>query len=250
MLSRTDWIQKTKFEDHTAQSLLDLLKQQIGESKSKHGNAVVIFDLDSTLFNVSPRTLAILQDWIKTDAGKSAQPYFNCLSISDIGYSLDDLWIEKKIPLDLLPVKKFWRDHFFDHDYLNLDHMMKGAREFVHQVYDAGANITYLTGRDSPTMYFGTAAQLQQHELPVDRNRTRLILKAKRHHDDVEFKSTTIKQLNETFGKIVANFENEPKNLVAMAKAVPAAKHIFIETNCSGHPAPVIEGLIRLKQFH
>ena len=122
--------------------------------------------------------------------------------------------------------------------------------EFVNQLHQKGAMIVYLTGRDVPLMAFGTYDQLKQHGLPIEVDRTRLILKPKRHIDDLDFKAGVAKLAKE-WGTVVASFENEPKNLVAMAKEfAPETMNIFIESVSSDHPAPAGKGVYRIREFH
>ena len=112
-----------------------------------------------------------------------------------------------------------------------------------------GAKIVYLTGRDVPLMAFGTFDQLKSHGLPIEVDRTRLMLKPKRNLDDIEFKSQSAKTISE-WGEVVASFENEPKNLVAMASAFgPNVMNVFIETVSSDHPAPKGKSLYRIREF-
>jgi hypothetical protein len=98
-------------------------------------------------------------------------------------------------------------------------------------------------------MAFGTFDQLKAHGLPIERERTRLILKPKRHHDDLVFKAGAVKNL-ESVGVVVASFENEPKNLVALAEVLPPnAMNIFIESVSSDHPAPAGKNVFRISHF-
>ena len=98
-------------------------------------------------------------------------------------------------------------------------------------------------------MSFGTYDQLKTHGLPIEVERTRLILKPKRHHDDLEFKAQAAKTIQE-WGEVVASFENEPKNLIAMAAVFgPDVMNIFIESVSSDHPAPAGKAIYRITSF-
>ena len=85
----------------------------------------------------------------------------------------------------------------------------------------------------------------------IDREveRTRLILKPRRHIDDLVFKTDVCKLAHE-WGEVIASFENEPKNLVAMQKALgPKVMHIFYESVSSDHAAPAGKEVYKINTF-
>jgi hypothetical protein len=99
-------------------------------------------------------------------------------------------------------------------------------------------------------MAFGTFDQLKSHGLPIEVDRTRLILKPKRHVDDLEFKCGVAAVVS-GYGKVIASFENEPKNLVAMSKVFPSdTMNVFIDTVSSDHSAPSGKGIYKISEFH
>ena len=225
----------------------------------KKKNPVVVFDLDSTLFDVSKRSFEILKEWVahpETRNFTQTTTLLDQIRVIELKYSLEELWEDKKIPLRESPfehhfkhAKQFWRQRFFAHDYLKHDEPMGGASHFVKKLHEMGAFIVYLTGRDVPSMAFGTFDQLKRHGLPIEMDRSRLILKPKRHLDDVTFKSQAAKMIME-WGDVVASFENEPKNLIAMSEVFgPETMNIFVETVSSDHPAKPGKSIYRLKEF-
>jgi hypothetical protein len=48
---------------------------------------------------------------------------------------------------------------------------------------------------------------------------------------------------------LVASFENEPINLVQMAKQVPEALHVFVDTVCSDSPVELGKNLYCIRGF-
>ena len=259
MFIREEWIKNTEFfPDDSAQVLGKVIagvKKALAEKKLP----VVIFDLDSTLFDVSKRSYEILREWqshTETGSFKETLQLLSDLRPEDMRYSLEDVWHIKKIPHDRIPfehhfkhAKQFWRQRFFSHEYLKHDEPAKGAVNFVGQLHELGAKIVYLTGRDVPLMAFGTFDQLKRHGLPIEVERTRLILKPKRHLDDLDFKSSAAK-LAQEWGTVIASFENEPKNLVAMAKVFgPETMNIFFQSVSSDHAAPGGKGVFKIQEF-
>ena len=178
------------------------------------------------------------------------------LSHSEMKYSLEDVWNQRNIPHETEPyskhyqhAKSYWRKRFFGNEYVIHDEPTRGAVDFVQKAYELGAKVIYLTGRDVPLMSFGTFDQLKRHDLPIEQERSRLILKPKRSVDDLEFKSQTAKLIME-WGEVVASFENEPKNLVAMANVFePTTMNVFIQSISSDHAAPAGKNIYRIHHF-
>jgi hypothetical protein len=256
---REEWIKNTEFHPH---STADVLNEVVERSKKllELGKLpIVIFDLDSTLFDVSKRSYEILREWLAHPESRSleeARKVLETVEITDMKYSLQDVWEKKKVPHDVEPYSKhfklardFWRKRFFGSDYLKHDAPTDGAVQFVKNLYEMGVKIVYLTGRDVPLMSFGTYDQLKEHGLPIEVDRTRLILKPKRLMEDLNFK-TQAAQTVMGWGEVVASFENEPKNLVAMSAVFgPNTMNIFIQTVSSDHAAPAGKGIYRIDSF-
>ncbi|MBC7398182.1 MAG: HAD family hydrolase [Bdellovibrionales bacterium] len=260
MFIREEWIQNTEFFPESTAQVLNKVLEGTQKVLADKKLPVVVFDLDSTLFDVSRRSYEILNEWrthTETKTFQETAKMLADLSPTDMRYSLEDVWNIKKIPHDRIPfdhhfkhAKQFWKERFFGGDFLKHDQPTRGAVEFVKKLHAMGAKIVYLTGRDVPLMAFGTFDQLKQHGLPIEVERTRLILKPKRHLDDLDFKSGAAK-LIQTWGTVIASFENEPKNLIAMAKVfTPETMNIFIESVSSDHPAPGGKGIYRIREFH
>ncbi len=260
MYIRGEWVKNSEFFPHTTEEVLKEVIQRTEKCLSQGRLPVIVFDLDSTLFDVSRRSFEILRDWLshpETATFTETRERLSAMAPGDMRYSLEDVWEIKKIPYDTAPfdhhlkhAKQFWRKRFFNHDYLKHDEPTPGAIEYVKKLHEMGAMVVYLTGRDIPLMAFGTFDQLKAHGLPIERERTRLILKPKRHIDDLEFKCGAAQTIG-TFGEVIATFENEPKNLVAMAKVFPATTmNVFIESVSSDHPAPSGKGIYKIQEFH
>jgi beta-phosphoglucomutase-like phosphatase (HAD superfamily) len=256
---RDEWIKHTEFHPHSSAEVLNEVIERAKKVLEERKLPIVVFDLDSTLFDVSKRSYEILREWLAHPESMSFQPAREQLmgvEPADIEYSLQDVWEKKKVPHDVEPYSKhfklardFWKTRFFGHDYLKHDEPTEGAVEFVKRLYEMGVQIVYLTGRDVPQMAFGTFDQLKKHGLPIDVERTRLILKPRRRMNDIDFKGTAAKTISE-WGEVVASFENEPKNLVAMSNAFgPNTMNVFIQTVSSDHAAPAGKGIYRIDRF-
>ncbi len=259
MFIRDTWVKNTKFHSLPTKAVLDEVVVRSRKVLEKGRQPVVVFDLDSTLFDVSRRSYEILQEWMSHPSSgicEETVTLLRGLKPEEMKYSLQDVWEGRNIPHDRAPfeehmksAKHFWRQRFFGNDYLHHDVPTRGAIQFVKNLYELGVKVVYLTGRDVPQMAFGTFDQLKMHGLPIEVERTRLILKPKRAMDDLDFK-TQAAQTIKGWGEVVASFENEPKNLVAMAKVFGGdTMNVFIESVSSDHPAPAGEGIYRIEYF-
>ena len=259
MYIREEWIKKTEFHPVASAKVLEQVIARVKEVIADQKLPVVVFDLDSTLFNVSNRSFQILKDWLahpESEAYSETVAALKNIESHEMRYSLQDVWEGRKIPHAKEPyethfknAKNFWRKRFFNNEYLVHDEPTQGAVAFVQHLYQLGAQIVYLTGRDIPLMGFGTFDQLKAYGLPIEQPRTRLILKPKRQMDDLVFKGEAAKTIME-WGVVVASFENEPKNLVAMQSAfAPETMNIFIQTVSSDHPAPAGKNIYKIDHF-
>ncbi len=251
---RQEWISSSEFHPLKNEEVLAQVVQWARETKSP----VLLLDLDSTLYEVGPRTFEILKEWMATPSSREFSKVREALEKmkhSHVGYSLKDTFSNLGLSLTdpgvvaaLKNAKEFWGKRFFTDDYLAHDHAYEGAAEFVRNAYDAGAELVYLTGRDEPGMGRGTRDRLRQDGFPFDRERTHLLLKRAPHLDDLDHKRSAADYVKRT-GALVASFENEPPNLVALAQIFPAAMHVFMDTIYSDTPAMPHKGLYRITGF-
>lgn len=213
-----------------------LLDQILVESKAivKAGEAqpVVVFDLDATLFDNRPRNIAIFRAWAVQPAnrGNPAVAKIMALKAEDTEYLFTDTF--KKIgvtdPATIKSFGAFWKERFFTQWTVH-DRPTPGGPDYVQRLYEAGAFIVYLTGRDAPRMLTGTTQSLLLSGYPIGLARTQLIMKPHESMEDEPFKDTVMSSLRRT-GKVVAFFDNEPGNVNLMKKAFPKAKVIFLKT--------------------
>lgn len=253
--ARQAWIDASQFHDLHDHHVFDEIFRRIRETGN---SAQVILDLDSTLYEVGPRTLQIIQEW-------SASPEANAFSfvkeklkdiqLQHVGYSLKDTFSTLGINLSageahaaFQLLKPFWSKRFFSDDYLRYDQPYPGAAEFVQELDRMQAKIVYLTGRDEMGMGRGTREILKRDGFPVDPKRVDYFLKQRTDTDDHVHKLNAGHAIQKQ-GKVIASFENEPKNLVALHGILPDAMHVFVDTFASDHPAEPRQGLYRIKGF-
>jgi hypothetical protein len=253
-LSREDWVEACAFDLTRDADLLTAIARKVNENKSLGVKSYVLLDLDSTLYEVGPRTLRILRDGLRElgdQAPQTVRAAFESLQTPD--YSLEDTW--RKLGLCLQSeelgatrgqLQAHWRKAFFSNDYLHNDVAYPGAVSFTQALHDLGAELIYLTGRDEPAMREGTLQCLERDGFPLG-ERTHLRMKASRELDDVEHKLAAAMAFARQ-GAVVASLENEPRNFVALFEAFPDALHVFVDTVCSDKPAAVVKGARLLRR--
>jgi phosphoglycolate phosphatase-like HAD superfamily hydrolase len=250
--SRSQWIGACQFHDLKDAQVLDEVRKRAGSVSAP----LVLLDLDSTLYDVGPRTHAILREWIDSPESKDhrrVREELRFLEQRHVGYSLRDTFAaiglhvtEREVATAWESVLPFWALRFFTSAYLRHDRPYPGAAEFTRALHGAGCELIYLTGRDKPRMGDGTEANLVRDGFPWDTERTHLLMKPTEAMPDLEHKLAAAQFVRER-GTLVASFENEPANLVGLFNQFPEAMHVFVHTVCSEHPAEPARGLYRIR---
>jgi hypothetical protein len=222
-------------------NLIDDLRQLVNQQK----NVLVVFDLDSTLFDVSPRLERILLDFASSPLNQKKFPDQIPLLLKvktqrqdwGIVNALHRAGLEDA-PIDFQEaIKNYWKKSFFSNHYLQFDDVYEGALEFVQTLDQIGAHIAYLTGRDIERMGEGTIEILHQWNFPLH-DRSRLVLKPHRSLDDAQFKTDWfIDQAQYNYARTIF-FENEPVNLQHLLQYCPKVEMVFFESTHAGKAEP------------
>ncbi len=221
---------------HTLRQILSEISQHPPRS------SLVVFDLDSTLYDLALRVTAILDHYSTSPSNQSRFPT-ECEALKKIEIRKGDWGLTE--PLERLGIKpdshpefvrdvqSAWARGFFSNEYLQHDVPLPGAVQFVHDVLQSGADVVYLTGRDTPRMGTGTRQSLVESGFPLNDNTARMCLKPAAGLDDAQFKADEI-QNYQTRYQLIWLFENEPVNINAVAKRCPDVKMVFVDTCHSG----------------
>jgi hypothetical protein len=258
MLIRSDWKNASHFHDLSEVEVLREVSRRVGEARSRQKKPIVLLDLDSTLYEVGPRTHRILVEWMDAPEARSFPAVLRelrRLEHAHVGYSLKDTFgalglsaEDGEVEAALRSAKEFWLSRFFTNEYLPHDRAYPGAASFVREVHALGALVVYLTGRDAPGMGDGTIENLVRDGFPWEPVNTHLLLKPAYGLPDLDHKKGAA-QFIRSRGELIASFENEPANLVAIYELFPEAMHVFVETVSSDHAAPAASGLYRIRGF-
>jgi hypothetical protein len=203
---------------------------------------VVVFDLDGTLFDNRPRTLAILQEYADDVRAEYAEvsACIDKLELEQLHYLLTNTLREIGLThVDVVrDITNYWRDRYFSDDYVGYDIPSEGAPEYVTACQESGATVVYLGGRDIPGMLVGTIASLRDHGFPVGVVGVQVVLKPDATLGDEAFKRGAIPTLGRV-GTVVGFFDNEPANCNIAREHFPEAFVTLLETQkVPGAPDP------------
>jgi hypothetical protein len=222
--------------------VLSGILEQIPIIRENGGEPVVVFDLDGTLYDNRPRTLAVLAEYADEVRGEfpDVAERLDELDVERLHYLLSNTLREVGLShVDVVrDITKFWRERFFHDDYITHDLPFDGAPEFVTACYESGAGILYLGGRDIPSMLIGTVASLRDHGFPIGVVGVQLVLKPDATMGDEAFKRSAIPTLGH-IGDTIAFFDNEPANCNLAKEHFPDAYVALVETQkVPGAPDP------------
>ena len=217
---------------------------------------LAVFDLDSTLFDLSFR-IAKIVDGFADDPQAQARFPKECTALKNVEIRAEDWGLaeamrrlnifEKTHPEFWHALHEYWSFHFFTGNYFQYDGVIPGALEFVLNIQKIGADIMYLTGRDIPRMWDGSLKTLLDEGFPVNETSARLVLKPQAEMDDAYFKLDVLRDEKKRYDRIWL-FENEPVNTNLIAKECPDIGIVFIESTHSRREEPA-EDVARIQHW-
>lgn len=214
--------------------------------------AIVVFDLDDTLFDPGPRNVRILQDLVASHPGRfpTIEQRIGTLTPAECAYAITDTARSLGV-VDregLKAIRDFWGPRFFGNDYLRYDAPNPGAVEYVKELAATGALVVYLTGRDRHRMKEGTEAALRAAGFPLEPGVALLMLKPDWRFRDVAYKDWAVGKLLE-MGRVVGAFDNEPANANLFRRGFREAHVVHLATRQSPRAVPLIGGVVSVKDF-
>lgn len=227
-------------------NLLSEILASTSESTLQGKRVLGVFDLDSTLFDVSPRLQRILDSFASSPTIQNLHPTkaqrLQQIKIQHKDWGLKTAiqraGIENDSPELAQAIRAYWGKNFFSNDHLHHDVPMPGAVQFVQVFQSLGGEVIYLTGRDVARMQEGTIKSLQTHQLPLSSDHHELVMKPHGTEDET-FKERWFRQLAKDQFHHIWFFENEPVNLELIRRSHPEVDLIFIDSTHSNKlPSP------------
>lgn len=264
MLPAEQWLRVCNFQKANQQQTLEMVITAVRTAMLEfyaHGGErpTVVLDLDDTLFRSNQtRSWSIMQAWLaeRPDLHWDIRRTLSTMKPESLAYGLRDTFAKAggldlsrpEVAAALKDLEAYWQPRFFSNEWVLIDPVHHGALAFAKLLYDLGANIAYVTGRDEPRMGIGTRTAIANSGLPPLSSRVKLFLKPNKDVDDAEFKHSVCATLS-AWGRVVATFDNAPANCVVFAKAFRHALNVFVDTVYPNHPVEVVDGLYRIFDF-
>ncbi len=229
-----------------------ILEAILERARALGPQAVLAFDLDSTLFDNRPRQARILRE-LGEQLGDARLQACEAAHFSESGWDLQAALRNcglsaEEVEQSYAEVKRFWGDRFFTSPYCLDDLPIDGGADFLRRVVEAGATLAYVTGRHE-AMREGSEGSMRRHGLPVpDGKRVHLIMKPSFEVSDDEFKRDAHAQL-QSLGTLIAAFDNEPMHANDYRRKFPEAQVIHLATDHSGRPVPLLEDIPSVPHF-
>lgn len=213
--------------------------------EKKDSGPLAIFDLDSTLYNVSFRTQKIIEEFSVDSEILRRFPH-ETTQLRSVQVMAKDWGLREPLARAGLnaskeffrELRRFWEEHFFSSRFLHVDIPYPGAVEYVRGLEQNGVQVIYLTGRDEPNMRVGTLKSLEKWGFPLKNPNTQLIMKSfKGSMEDETYKSVHIMELKKRFTHVWF-FENEPVIIQQVIKSSPEVQVVWIDSTHSGRAHP------------
>lgn len=206
--------------------------------------ALMVFDLDSTLFDVSPRIQRILHDFAGQPEIQALDPASAAILAGlkterqdwGIRTAVERAGLHVKNPELVNRAREYWIQNFFSNSYLRFDHPLEGAVRFVQFAERLDVSLVYLTGRDTSKMLSGSLEALRAHQFPLSTDGHELVMKPAAIDSRIEdhvFKEQWFAAIPKQKYSKIWFFENEPVNLQKIRTGHPEVELIFVDTTHS-----------------
>lgn len=212
---------------------LEQILSKIRTAHAQNQSVVCVFDLDSTLFNVSPRSEKILHEF----SDSVNQVDLKSVFIDRRDWGLKEALIRHGHSIDQHPelhgkLIQYWRERFFSNEYLHYDVPYRGSVRFTQFLAEQNIPVHYLTGRDIPRMQKGSIEVLKKWGFPYSEEC--LHMKPYREMDDEFYKVNWFKVAADQNPKThYYFFENEPVNINAVHGLSKSVHLIYMDTTHS-----------------
>lgn len=239
------------FKSRIREGWQETLRGILARARSLGAEAVLAFDLDSTLFDNRPRQARILREF---GAARGLTPLGACVASHwsggwDMRAAMRNCGLpSEQIEAVYKDARAFWLERFFTSEYCTEDVAIEGAAAFTHAVAGTGAQLVYVTGRPEE-MRTGTVAAMRRDGLALPgEGSTQLIMKPVLRQSDDAFKREAHARLG-TLGRVIAAFDNEPTHANDYQRQFPEATVIHLATDHSGRPVELLDAVISIPHF-
>jgi len=223
----------------------EVLREVLAAAERHTPEAVLAFDLDSTLLDNRPRQAAIVRAFAR-ERGRAELAGFEARHLHT-GFDMRDALgrhglAPEEVERVLADFRPYWRERFFTSDACRSDVPVRGAPGYARRAQAAGAQVVYVTARPEE-MRPGTLEVLARHGFPVPGKRVELWMRSDPEATDDGFKRGTHRHLAER-GRVLAAFDNEPGHANDYRASFPEATVVLVATGHSGRVSELAEGIV------
>ena len=221
------------------------LKDILERARAVGEKGLLVFDLDSTVFDNRPRQSRIVREYGKA---RGLAPLETCEARHwNSGWDLKAAMIACGLSPELAEknyhdAKNYWGARFFTSEYCVDDIEVPGAPQYLDAALKTGAQVVYVTGRHEE-MRAGSVKCMAKCKMPVPGDRVSLVMKPTLRESDDSYKIQAHAQLAK-MGTVVAAFDNEPTHANDYAKNFADATVIHLATDHSGRPVELLSRII------
>jgi hypothetical protein len=240
----------TAFRDRIQPGWDASLRSVLDTARSVGATGVLVFDLDSTVFDNRPRQARIVRE---LGAARGIPALTKCgVEHWSSGWDLKAALIkcgltEEEAGRLYKDAKSFWGARFFTSKYCVDDVEVPGAPAYLKAAVATGVQLAYVTGRHEE-MRAGTVECLKKCGMPVPEKNVHLIMKPNLRESDDDWKRVAHKRIVQ-LGRLVAAFDNEPTHANDYAEVFPEATVIHLATDHSGRAVALDARVISVPDF-
>lgn len=242
----SDYLKRVAIDWHQTLDQILAVAQKSGPS------GLLVFDLDSTVFDNRPRQARIVREF---GAAKNLEALTTCqpwhfTSGWDLRGATGSCGLPAHESEAIYPeLKAFWQERFFTSEYCEDDIEIVGAPRYLHALDYVKARVIYVTGRHED-MRVGTEACIERCRMPMPSRggHVQLLMKEKLRDDDDAFKRQTHERLK-AMGTVLAAFDNEPMHINDYASKFAEAVPVHLATDHSGREVALDPRCISIPHF-
>ncbi|MBS1150166.1 MAG: hypothetical protein H6Q89_1864 [Myxococcaceae bacterium] len=235
----------TDFKSRIGSDWKKQLNGVLERARAAGEKGLLVFDLDSTVFDNRPRQSRILREY---GAARGLKVLEGCQpSHWNSGWDLKAAMLSCGLSAELADqhysdAKSYWGARFFTSEYCVDDIEVPGAPQYLQAAHDTGAQVVYVTGRHEE-MRVGSVKCMEKCRMPLPGNRVCLVMKPTLRESDDAYKVQAHAQLAK-MGTVIAAFDNEPTHANDYAKKFVDATVIHLATDHSGRPVELLSRII------
>jgi hypothetical protein len=226
------------------------LERVLELAHQSQGKGVLVFDLDSTVFDNRPRQARIVREYgaQKNLPALTKVQAFHFTNGWDLKHACTAVGLSDADAESIFrDLKAFWGARFFTSPYCRDDIEIVGAPRYLQACVKSGAKLVYVTGRHEE-MRAGSMEAMARCGMPVPGGSVSLMMKPTLRESDDAYKRVA-HQLLEEMGTVLAAFDNEPTHVNDYATRFPNCVPVHLATDHSGRPVTLDERVISIPHF-